>query len=246
VPTPLSPSRAREGGAPGPPPAARAELWSEQGAGEDADNVYLREFRRCRFGSPSAARDFFDWLRTPTGSSAFEERVRCVRRYAFAVPNAAALSTLARHAPIVELGAGTGYWAYLLRRRGVEIAAFDVAPPDRAANPYKFEPRTWTTVAQGGVERLAAYPDRALFLCWPGQRDPFADAALAAYHGPTLLYVGEGPGGHTADERFFARLERDWRPLETIRLPNWPGTRDSLTVLQRIAVVGHGNNATPV
>ena len=35
------------------------------------------------------------------------------------------------------MGAGTGYWAALLRSRGVDIVAYDVAPPsyDEAAAP---------------------------------------------------------------------------------------------------------------
>jgi hypothetical protein len=30
---------------------------------------------------------------------------------------------------VVEVGAGTGYWAALLRARGVDVVAYDVRPP---------------------------------------------------------------------------------------------------------------------
>lgn len=157
----------------------------------------------------------------------------CVRRYAFAIPNCAALQVLARHAPLIELGAGTGYWTYLLRRRGVDCLAFDLAPPDRTANPHRFGAHTWTAVQQGGIESLSAHPQRALFLCWPPLQDPFADRALAAYPGSTLVYIGEEQGGRTADDAFFARLRTAWRAVDHAALPTWPGMRDALTVYRR-------------
>ena len=196
------------------------------------DNPYLREFRRLE-PELRGPRDYVNLVHGASRISAHDRRVWCVRRYAFAVPTDAALATLARHAPIVELGAGTGYWAYLLRSRGVDCVAYDLAPPDHVPNPNRFQPLTWTHVEQGGVEALAAHRDRALFLCWPSYREPFAARALSAYTGETLLYVGEPAGGHTADDAFFAQLAQDWQVVEHLALPNWPGTHDALTVYRR-------------
>ena len=198
------------------------------------DNPYLREFERLA-SELAAPPDYADPLRGQSGMSSHERRAWCVRRYAFAIPTEAALSVLARFAPIVELGAGTGYWAHLLRRRGVDCLAFDVAPPDRSQNLHRFNAFTWTAVQPGSIEVLRQHADRALFLCWPPYRDSFAARALSAYVGTTLLYIGEAAGGHTADDAFFAQLERDWLPLEEVPLPNWPGTADRLVVYQRSA-----------
>jgi len=87
--------------------------------------------------------------KTPTGPTAFDRRVACVRRYAFGVPDRGALEAIARYAPIVELGAGTGYWAYLFAEPRVDIAAYDLAPLTRS-DAYSFEPRTWTEVQRVG------------------------------------------------------------------------------------------------
>jgi hypothetical protein len=51
------------------------------------------------------------------------------RLYAFAVPNQACLEELAKHTPIVEMGAGTGYWASQLKNMGVDVIAYDIKPP---------------------------------------------------------------------------------------------------------------------
>ena len=47
------------------------------------------------------------------------------KKYAWAIPDERALHILARFSPLIELGAGRGYWARLLRDRGVDIIAFD-------------------------------------------------------------------------------------------------------------------------
>ena len=47
----------------------------------------------------------------------------------FAIPNEAALATIAENAPLIECGAGTGYWSALLQQRGVDVLAFDSHPP---------------------------------------------------------------------------------------------------------------------
>ena len=54
-----------------------------------------------------------------------------LRRYGFAVPTDDALDAIVACSPrgVLELGAGTGHWAALLARRGVDVIAYDVAPP---------------------------------------------------------------------------------------------------------------------
>jgi hypothetical protein len=201
-------------------------------AGKDADNEYLREFR-AQSSRGLGVGDLDGWVRGTSAAAAYARRVACVRRYAFAVPDARALDAIARYSPIVELGAGTGYWAYLLRALGVDIVASDLAPPDRSPNAYKLDPRTWSEVRPGGIEILANHPDRALFLCWPGYRDSFAADALAAYPGNRLIYIGEDRGGNTASPAFFDQLHLKWALDERIAIPRWPGAHDSLQIYYR-------------
>ena len=46
-----------------------------------------------------------------------DERPGLVQRFSWAVPSDDALDVIARYAPIVEMGAGSGYWAHLMRER---------------------------------------------------------------------------------------------------------------------------------
>ena len=47
------------------------------------------------------------------------------KKYAWAIPDERALQILASFSPLIEIGAGRGYWARLLRDQGVDILAFD-------------------------------------------------------------------------------------------------------------------------
>lgn len=76
-------------------------------------------------------------------------RRKGIKRYGFAIPNHEALEAIVElHQPIVEIGAGTGYWCYLLRQRGVDIVAYDTKN-----SQHKFE-REWTDIVQGDHTNL--------------------------------------------------------------------------------------------
>ena len=96
--------------------------------------------------------------------------------YAWAVPDSRALNILGEFSPLVEIGAGNGYWARLLENRGVDIIPFD----------KYFKPRnTWTTVFYGGPEVLAhsLLSDCNLFLCYPDEQESIAYECLENFTG---------------------------------------------------------------
>lgn len=128
--------------------------------------------------------------------------------YAWAIPTPADIAwiaSLVRGRGIVEIGAGTGYWAWQLSQALVHVVAFDRKP---GGNWYcgttQYHP-----VHHGGPEQAAKFPNRALMLCWPPFEDPMAADALRAYAGDTLIFIGEH-GGCTGDEEFFKLLAADW------------------------------------
>jgi hypothetical protein len=95
----------------------------------------------------------------------FDWRTCICSYFAWAVPNAAALHALLALGPLVELGAGTGYWAWLLTRMGGDIVAYDVGQSHEGQG-YRFRHQV---VRDGGTEVLKRkeYDKRALLLCWP-------------------------------------------------------------------------------
>lgn len=200
-------------------------------------NDYLYQVTPYVSENPHRLLDLEQWKQDPERYfqnliQAEMQRPIFVDRYAWAVPNEAALETLSKLGPIVEIGAGTGYWASLLQARGVDIKPFDRYPPDKYPNHYHSQRHVWTHVLRGGPEKAATYPERTLLICWPPLNAPVAYEALSNYRGRTVVYIGEF-GGCTGDRKFHAALDRDFTQIETVNLPNWPNIHDRLMVWRR-------------
>lgn len=165
-------------------------------------------------------------------SGMFHARRRLAPLYAWAVPDQEAVDTLVALGPLVELGAGTGYWAALVSLAGGDVVAYDAAPPGEADNVYGHR-HQWHPVHLGGPEKAAEHGDRALFLCWPPYDSPFALDSLLAYQGDTVAYVGEGRGGCTGDDLFHEELDAHWECTTTVQIPTWQGVYDRLEVYRR-------------
>lgn len=160
-------------------------------------------------------------------------------RYAWAIPSPEALEFLAgRFSKIVEIGAGRGYWARLLKNLGCDVRAFDPAiwRKDGSVHKNHWHPtgtHTFCPVVKADHRMAGHDSSRALMLCWPPYNDPMAYEALLAYRGNDLIYIGEGSGGCTANDEFHGLLEDVWDQVADIEIPAWPGIRDSLMVYRR-------------
>jgi len=166
-------------------------------------------------------------------------RVWACHTYSYAVPSEAALSVLKEQSPLVEVGAGTGYWAALLRARGAVVFAYDKEPLPTAAgeassNEYHGSCRAWTRVLRGGPEACAKHPNAALLLCYPPPDAPMALDALRNFQGNVLCYVGEWHGD-TGTAAFERELSQGFVLQRQVPLPNWGDTSASLMVWERSA-----------
>ncbi len=159
-------------------------------------------------------------------SDAFRE---LAMKYSWAIPNLAALQEIAKHSPIIEIGAGSGYWAYMLSQMGARVTAYD-------DHSWGYPENNWFTVQKLNIYDIGfKYPEqRALFLCWPTQETGMATVALHNYrihHGKTVIYIGDwGPNSATAEMSFFQNLVRDFDKVTDVEIPNWPGYHDRLSI----------------
>lgn len=167
------------------------------------------------------------YIRSPVGLfSGMGARGRLVDQYAWAIPNDEAIELLVSVGPIVEIGAGKGYWASLVRQAGGDIVAYDI----------RVRVDSYTGIEEGGPEYAGAHHDRTLLLCWPPYDTDMAYDALYSYleaGGRRVVYVGEGRGGCTANDGFYDLLAQRTRWVDEIEIPTWCGIRDSLTVWER-------------
>lgn len=171
----------------------------------------------------------------PSWSNRFETMVvrrEAVLKYAWAVPDQTALEITAKYGPIVEMGAGKGYWASLLKSMGVNVVAYDAAPPQMNETDF-CSVGTFTDVQVGGPEVLGEMPERTLMLCWPSYNTSFAHECLKHYKGNTVVFVGESMGGCTGNAAFFDTLEAEYDGVRYHPIPRWYGINDALTVWSR-------------
>jgi len=152
-------------------------------------------------------------------------RKKLIWAYSWAIPSNEAIQEIAQYSPLLELGAGTGYWGWLLRQAGALINCYDSNP---GAGPH------WSEVEYGTPETLNELPDlaeRTLLLVWPPLDEPMAEAALEAFTGKRLIYVGEWRG-RTGSARFHDQLERRYRLERSIEIPRWPRFSDRIHILE--------------
>ncbi|MBF6373901.1 methyltransferase domain-containing protein [Nocardia farcinica] len=177
-------------------------------AGSRTDNPYWAIVRLMRhepeaWGDPWAVDQFGD--DTPLRRS-------MVQTYAWSIPSPADVQWMHRilgGRDVVEIGAGSGYWAWQLRQLGVDVDAVDDSSWTR---PWA---KQWSPVRKGGPKDAALHPDRALLLVWPPYDDAMAYRSLTAYEGDLVFYAGEGSYGCTADDQFHHELEKSWELVGT-------------------------------
>lgn len=221
-----------------------------------AMQAYMRsmqpEVAKCRALQQARATACFELLRRRVEKesaailygfpNAAEMRALYVQRFGCAAWTDEALDELAKHSPLLELGAGAGQWQQaLVQRHGksVDVVAFDNGSSPSPVRPQFGQPGDPSKpgVAYGDERMLSqpAHAQRTLLLCYP---PPLSDSAMAMqalqrYKGSVLLYVGEGRGGVNAGDAFFDVLERDWSVERTLPLQPFPSNCEKLFVLKR-------------
>lgn len=187
-----------------------------------------------------------DYMKT---SLIWQDRKELVRQFSFAIPSPEALEFVAAYMGPrgVEMGAGTGYWCSLLSQLGIDMVAYDIAPPMLVPNKYhapydqndemiKETIPCFFDVSFGEPEILKQHGDRTLFLCWPPYESDMAYQSLMSYPGSRLIYIGEGDGGCTGDDAFHAEFYEhtgNWEQVATFALPHWDGMHDIVYVYDR-------------
>jgi|tagenome__1003787_1003787.scaffolds.fasta_scaffold20402995_1 hypothetical protein len=159
------------------------------------------------------------------------------KRYSWAIPSPGDIGWLSQvtgDRGLVEIGAGSGYWAWQARQAGIDVIAYD--PADASTNPYT-DGTEYAPIVRDGQTAARRHPGRALLLCWPSHNVGWAADTLRAYGGDLLVYIGQDEGGVCADQDFFALLQRSWTPVGTSpHHVSWHHTSSGMTAYRRRSV----------
>jgi hypothetical protein len=207
------------------------------------ENAYFKEVQRLKRTIPcwdvfytAPEQDRIDsWLRLEVLGAAMCEK------YSWAIPDITTLRILKHFCPLIEIGAGKGYIAKLLKDDGADIVAFD-REVDKASR--------WTKVGIGGPEKLSesAAAGRNLLLCYPDEDSSMADPCLDNYTGDYVIHIGElistgqisspqAPWGRTSSADFQISLMTDFHCVLVYEMPAFPFSRDCITVWKRTEFV---------
>jgi hypothetical protein len=155
------------------------------------------------------------------------------QRFAYVLPQQHLLEVINSYSPLVEIGAGTGYWAYLLSLMGADVIAYDIAPLGGIRpNRYHADVRPWSEVRDGDIDAVSKHKERSLFLCWPPRFSKLWES-IRFYKGQFVLYVGDR-GVRTPR---LAVLDRDFELVEAhdaVAMDSEPGTQVKLFVWRRL------------
>jgi len=165
------------------------------------------------------------------------QRNDIVSEYSFTIPYFEILNKIASYSPIVEVGAGSGYWARCLTEIGSDVVAYDSFPPGEQS-PWDWQSGnswfddTWFGIIKEDETAAAHHPDRTLFMAWPMPMSPMAYNALLNYKnacGKTIIYIGHPHPASSGNEHFYELLYQH-KEIENIDLYSWPGIKEKLLV----------------
>jgi hypothetical protein len=135
---------------------------------------------------------------------------------------------------VLEVGAGNGLWAYLLKKNDCLIHATDAFDCDSSYGSD--QKRTFTAVEKlDAFKSVQKYDPEAMFFCWPGQDQSFAADALLEFKGSRVVYIGNPE--YTADATFHNILddETKWQLVKEVDdLPAWPGVYNIAYYYERV------------
>lgn len=152
-------------------------------------------------GPPTLANPLLDLFEVSMTRRAqiVEMRNTSIAKYAFAIPTVQALDRIRECSPggVVEIGAGTGYWAHAFHQRGVDVEAYDIEPAPSLRNAWFAGTPPWYRVQRRDDGVAGEHPGRTLLIVWPTKNEIWAAAAVERYFeagGMCVVHVGEGPG----------------------------------------------------
>ncbi len=153
--------------------------------------------------------------------------VRLREEYAYSAPSPKLLQLIAEHSPLIEIGAGNGYLASVLRAMGADIVALDAFPVEEGQNwffntsvfglPTK-KGSSWTTVIKGNAASLEEYSDRVLLLCWP-PKNAMAIESLTHFKGRQIILIANK--SCCADAKFYDMLDKNWHLQLEVKTDSW-------------------------
>jgi len=158
------------------------------------------------------------------GQQWFGKRKELVERYSWAIPTDEVIQYLSEFKSGIEIGAGNGYWSYLIREAGGSFRPIDIDPPVE----------TYMTVQEKDIyDEIESVENQPVLMVWPPIDNSVA-ADVAKEKPSHICYVGEQRGGCTATDTFFDIIDKQYGLVGKINIPSYTGIHDNFFHYSRI------------
>jgi len=156
------------------------------------------------------------------------KRQQLTEKYSWAIPNQKSIDYIVDCSPLIEIGAGSGYWGYEIDKHGGDITCYD-------SDPNSWDTQ-WYPVQEGTPHKLQnanISDDFTLFLCWPPANNPMAYNAITMLNPNDVIFIGEwSPNKHSethvnGTDEFYEEMST-WNRVKTISIPQWEKSTDKL------------------
>jgi hypothetical protein len=162
------------------------------------------------------------------------------------IPTDEAIRTLIKYGPVVEVGAGKGYWAHVLNENGGDCIPTDLNPEDETGEfpvttvyssedgEQKYSSTVWAGVEElDGAAAVTAYPERTVMMCHPEGTTHWSKDVLDAIEDQFFIYIGEWFPGADANPLLFKRLADEFDLVERFLVFDWASMHAAGYVFKR-------------
>lgn len=139
-----------------------------------------------------------------------------------------AIDVLLELSPLVDVGAGNGWWAKRLTELGADVIAIEPNNPAHQCFP----------LVKADHRAIVNYGDRTLLMVWPTRHSEWATECAFLYQGDTVVYVGDPLYLWTASHTLpYVLRQKGFQRIRTISINSWPHHPiiDTLSVWKRVA-----------
>lgn len=197
---------------------------------QSLENPYLTEFEALPSNyKRKEGAHLIDGAEAQREKDFWNTRLKLTDKYSWGVPTEEAVKQISMFTDsVIDFGAGSGYWAYLLKQTNVDVIAVDNW---EAGKPDKL----WIDVKTGSYEYLKMTSGRTLFMCWIPQYSDMGLTALKTWNGDKFIMVGEDtPARSNANPEFFKYLYSHYELVKMINIPQWYNHRDAVFFYRKI------------
>ena len=196
-----------------------------------------------KYNITAGAGNGFKAINPDSALSSFRARENLIHKFAFAIPNEESFKVFKKHQPLLEVGAGTGYWAYEIANRDIDIIATDICFFNKKYNfshiwsdefgRSKLRSAKFIFAKMSAEDAIQKYPNHTLFMCWPCYCEAWSGEALKKYKGNHFILISEGQSGCCGGEELWEEIDKNWLEIETVAIPKFEGIHDFIAVYKR-------------